>query len=116
MRVGGQEIMVELYDTPTANALYERLPMELSFEDYNGIEKIAYPADKLPAEGEPEGCKPEIGDLCLYAPWGNLSVFYQDFRYSKSLIKLGHLKSGMDTIAAQNGDFRVTLEKAELSR
>lgn len=113
MRVGGQEIIAELYNTPTANTLYERLPMELSFSDYNGTEKIAYPDGKLPTEGEPDGCDPVAGDLCLYAPWGNLSIFYQDFRYSKSLIKLGHLVSGMDVIAAQKGDFTATLEKAE---
>lgn len=61
----------------------------LDFEDYNNIEKISYLTQKLPTAGEPDGCDPDVGDLCLYAPWGNLSIFYQDFRYSTSLIKLG---------------------------
>ena len=69
MTVAGQTITIVLYDTPTADALYESLPMELNFSDYNGTEKIAYPSETLPTEGEPEGCDPEAGDLCLYAPW-----------------------------------------------
>ena len=113
MAVDGQEISIVLYDTPTANALYEALPMEMNFSDYNGTEKIAYPPDTLPTEGEPDGCDPDVGDLCLYAPWGNLCIFYQDFRYSQSLIKLGHVESGMDILSCISGEFTVTLEKAE---
>ena len=113
MTVDGQEISIILYDTPTANALYEALPMELNFSDYNGTEKIAYPPDTLPTEGEPDGCDPDVGDLCLYAPWGNLCIFYQDFRYSQSLIRLGHVESGMDVLAGMSGDFTVTLERMD---
>ncbi len=112
MTVNGQTISVVLYDTPTADALYEALPMELDFSDYNGTEKIAYPPAALPTAGEPDGCDPAIGDLCLYAPWGNLCVFYRDFRYSPSLIKLGHVENGMDVLSGMNGDFTVTLERA----
>ncbi|MGN0634479.1 MAG: cyclophilin-like fold protein [Oscillospiraceae bacterium] len=110
MIIDGQELDVTLYDTPAANALYEMLPLELSLEDFNGIEKISYLTEKLPTEDEPDGCDPDIGDLCLYAPWGNLSVFYNDFRYSDSLILLGHIDSGMDIISGMNEDFAVTLE------
>lgn len=61
-----------LYDTPAANSLYEQLPLELTFEDYNHIEKIAYLQNSLMIESDPEGFDPESGDLCLYAPWGIL--------------------------------------------
>ena len=113
MTVNGQEILITLYDTSTANALYAALPMELNFSDYNGTEKIAYPPEALPTEGEPDGCDPDVGDLCLYAPWGNLCIFYQDFQYSQSLIKLGHIKSGMDILSGTNGDFTATLERTD---
>lgn len=92
-------IVIRLYDTPTANALYEQLPMKLEFSDFNSTEKIAYLPEALPTEGEPDGCEPKIGDFCLYAPWGNLSLFYQDFRYSESLILLGTVESGMDSVS-----------------
>lgn len=113
MIVDGQEISITLYDTPAANALYDMLPLDLNFEDFNGIEKISYLSQELPTEGEPDGCDPDVGDLCLYAPWGNLSIFYQDFRYSDSLIMLGHIDSGMDVISEIDEDFRVTLERVD---
>lgn len=113
MIVDGQEISITLYDTPAANALYDMLPLDLNFEDFNGIEKISYLSQELPTEGEPNGCDPEVGDLCLYAPWGNLSIFYQDFRYSDSLIMLGHIDSGMDVISEMDEDFRLTLERVD---
>ncbi len=62
---------------------------------------------------EPDGCDPDVGDLRLYAPWGNLSIFYQDFRYSDSLIMLGHIDSGMDVIFDIDEDFSVRLEKMD---
>ena len=113
MTVNGQEVAITLYDTPAANALYDMLPLDLNFEDFNGIEKISYLSQELPTEGEPDGCDPDVGDLCLYAPWGNLSIFYQDFRYSDSLIMLGHIDSGMDVISEIDEDFRLTLERVD---
>ena len=113
MTIAGQEISILIYDTPTANALYEALPMELEFSDFNATEKIAYPPETLPTEGEPDGCDPDTGDLCLYAPWGNLSIFYQDFRYSDGLVKIGRVESGMELLSGINSDFTAMLEKAE---
>lgn len=113
MIVDGQEISITLYDTPAANALYDMLPLDLNFEDFNSIEKISYLSQELPTEGEPDSCDPDVGDLCLYAPWGNLSIFYQDFRYSDSLIMLGYIDSGMDVISEIDEDFRVALERVD---
>ncbi len=110
MTVGGQAVSVTLQDTPAANALYDMLPLDLTFEDYNGTEKISYLDAALPTEGEADGCDPAVGDLCLYAPWGNLCIFYQDFGYSDGLILLGHIDSGMDVISAMEGDFPVRME------
>lgn len=113
MIVKGREITVTLYDTPEANALYEMLPLELTFEDYNGIEKISYLSQELPTERESDGHAPNAGDLCLYAPWGNIAVFYQNFRYSEGLIMLGHIDSGIDIISEINGNFSAILKKSE---
>lgn len=113
MTVDGQELDVTLYDTPAANALYDLLPLTLTFEDFGHTEKIAYLETQLPTEGEPNEFDPDVGDLCLYAPWGNLSIFYQDFRNSNGLISLGHIDSGMDVIANMQGNFSVTLSKNE---
>lgn len=111
--IEGQELDVTLYDTPAANALYTMLPLELTFEDYNETEKIAYINEKLPTEGEPDEFDPDVGDLCVYAPWGNLVIFYKDFRASKGLISLGHIDSDMEMIGSIEEDFSATLQIAK---
>ncbi len=113
MTVEGQKIEILLYDTPAANSLYEMLPLELNFEDYNSTEKIAYLPEKLSTEGEPGSFDPDVGDVCLYAPWGNLSIFYKNFPLSNGLISLGRIESGMEILSGMNSDFAVTLEKAD---
>lgn len=45
-------------------------------------------------------------------PWGNISVFYKDFRYSNSLYKLGTIESGTEILGNLNNDFEVTIERA----
>ena len=115
MTVNEQAYEIMLYDNQTADALYDLLPMELTFEDYNSVEKIAYLPEEqqLPTEDRLEGYDPEPGDLCLYAPWGNLSLFYQNFGYSDGRISLGRLESELEDTFAQSESFTVTLEKNE---
>ena len=115
LTINGQEFAVTLYDTPAANALYELLPLELTFADFNGIEKIAYMEDELPTAGEPAAFDPDVGDLCLYAPWGNLSLFYKDFRNSNGLVSLGRLDAGIEVIGGIQEDFSAVLKRAESS-
>lgn len=115
MTAEGQTYIITLYKTPATDALYEMLPLELNFEDYNNVEKIAYLPDNetLPIEGEADGYDPAVGDICLYAPWGNLSLFYQEFGYSHGLISLGRLEAGIEEIAAFPDGVIVTLERME---
>ena len=63
--VEDQEIGITLYDTPAANALYDMLPLELTFEDFNSVEKISYLEQSLTTEGEPDGCDPDTGDYAF---------------------------------------------------
>lgn len=110
LSVAGQECIATLRDNPSADDLYNALPLELTFEDFNQTEKISYPPKALTTEGMPDTFDPDVGDLCLYAPWGNLCIFYRDFRESTSLIPLGHIESGMEVISSMTGDFTVTIE------
>ena len=108
--VGEDEIVVRLEDNPAAESLYEMLPMELNFEDYNNTEKIAYSDETLTTDGAPDHCTPQRGDLCFYAPWGNLCFFYRDFRESPSLVPLGTVESGMEYLESLNTVASVTAE------
>lgn len=110
MTFDGGEAIAELYDNPTSRDLVSMLPLTLSFKDFNGTEKIAYPPRKLSTEKAPDGIDPSEGDLTLYAPWGNLAIFYHDFRYSPGLVSIGHITSGLEKLAKMNGDFSVRIE------
>lgn len=114
--VGGQTVYAELNDNSVARDLLSRLPLTLEFSDYNGTEKIAY----LPAGAEewdlsdaPSGCTPTAGDITMYAPWGNIAVFYRDFGFSDGLVPVGRLDEGaIDLFSAQSGTFTVTIAAA----
>jgi hypothetical protein len=98
MSFNGEEVIMNLYDNPTSRELLELLPMTITLEDYAGTEKIGYLTNKLTTEGAPSGIRPSVGDLTYYAPWGNLAIFYKDFRLSNGLIKLGHIDSGIEKL------------------
>ena len=58
------------------------------------------------------GVDPGVGDITYYAPWGNLAIFDRDFGYSRGLVRLGRLDSGVESLRG-HGPVRVTIERAE---
>ena len=107
------EFYVTIYDNITANAFYDMLPIELSFEDFNNVGKIAFLERELPVDDELDGFAPKAGDVCLYVPWGNISIFYKDFRYSDDLVPIGHIDSDIKPIISSERDFSASFEKTE---
>ena len=49
----------------------------------------------------------------LVPPWGNLSVFYKDFRDSSGLISIGHIDDGIEILAEIDDSFTAVLELIE---
>jgi hypothetical protein len=74
------------------------LPLAVTLTDYNATEKISDLPKRLSTKEAPPGSDPAVGDISYYAPWGNLAVFYRDFRYSKGLVKLGTIESGIEAL------------------
>jgi hypothetical protein len=74
------------------------LPLDLSLKDYAATEKIADLPRALTTQGAPAAYTPVAGDICFYAPWGNLAIFYSDGERSEGLVRLGRLDSGLDAI------------------
>lgn len=111
--VGGTTVATAiLLDTRTARDFLSLLPLTLTLEDYHNTEKISGLPRPLATQGAPAGIDPEVGDITYYAPWGNLAIFYRDFGYSKGLVRLGHIASGIERLE-QNGSFSVTIQRAE---
>ncbi len=113
LTVNGNEVFVKLDDNVASREFLNMLPLTLTFEDFNNTEKIATLPSELSTEGLPSGYTPEVGDFSYYAPWGNISVFYKDFRYSSSLYKLGTIESGTEILGNIDCDFEVTIERVD---
>jgi len=96
--VEGKSAVAALADSTAARDFLSMLPLTLTLKDYSRTEKISNLPRKLSIEGAPAGYKPCAGDISFYAPWGNLAVFYRDFRYSDGFVKLGRIYSGMDVL------------------
>ena len=111
LTINGETLTAVLDDHAAARDFYAMLPLSLPLEDFNGTEKISDLPRRLSRSGAPDGFTPAAGDLAWYAPWGNLAIFYRDFSWSRGLIRLGRITSGLPALAgAKNGDV-LTIER-----
>lgn len=115
LTIAGGEVIIAMYGNTAVDALLERLPLtELSFFDLSGIEKPIERLEEPISLGEEEpGYDPVTGEMVIYRPWANFTIFYGDFRYSPELVPLGIVESGLELLAAQTEDFTGTLERYE---
>lgn len=109
--LGDEVITATLNDNPASRDLLAQLPLSLNLDDYSATEKIAYLPRKLSTSGAPDGIDPEVGDITYYAPWGNLAIFYRDFGYSRGLVRLGSVTSGLEHLG-YSGSKQATIELA----
>lgn len=89
-----QDFTATLEDNPSARDLLSILPLDLKITDYSTNEKVAYLPRKLTEDGSGPFGNEAVGDLCYYAPWGNLALFHGSYRWSRGLIRLGRLDQG----------------------
>lgn len=93
-----QDFTATLEDNPSARDLVATLPLDLTISDYSTNEKIAYLPRKLTEEGSGRFGREAVGDLCYYAPWGNVAMFHGPYRWSRGLIRLGRLEQGPEPL------------------
>lgn len=84
-------ITATLNDSQTSLEFAALLPLTLTLKDYAGEEKISDLPGRLSTTGSPAGTAVKKGDITIYAPWGNLAIFYKPHGYVNGLIKLGQL-------------------------
>jgi hypothetical protein len=101
-----------LYDNPSARDFASMLPLDLKIEDYSNNEKIAYLPRKLTEDGSGPFGNEQPGDVCYYAPWGDVILFYASYRYSSGLIRLGRVDGGIEPMLTR-GEFPLRIERAE---
>ena len=111
--INGKTLAAEVDNTAAGRDFLAMLPLSLPLQDFNGTEKISDLPRRLDASDAPDGCTPSAGDFAWYAPWGNLAVFYRDFSWSRGLVPLGRITSGIAPLAeAKNGDV-LTITRAD---
>ena len=113
MRIGmtfdGRTMTATLYDNPSARDFFSMLPLDLQIEDYAHNEKIAYLPRKLTEEGSGPFGHEQPYDLCYFMPWGNLAMFYADYRHP-GLIRLGRFDEGGQALHSR-GAFPLHIER-----
>lgn len=109
MTFDGQTMTATLYDNPAARDFFSMLPLDLKIEDFSSNEKIAYLPRKLTEEGSGPFSNERPYDLCYYMPWGNLAMFYADYKHP-GLIRLGRFDEGHEALHVR-GEFPLRIER-----
>lgn len=80
-----------LNDSQASRDFAALLPLTLQMKDYGGEEKISDLPSRVSTADSPAGTSAKKGDLTIYAPWGNLAIFYKAHSYASGLVSLGQL-------------------------
>lgn len=108
---GDQDFTATLEDNPSARDLFSMPPLNLTIDDYANNEKIAYLPRKLTEAGSSAFGSERPGDLCYYAPWGNLAFFHAGYRWSQGLIRLGRIDGRIEPLLVR-GKFSLSIAPA----
>lgn len=108
----GQSMVAALEENPSARDLVTMLPQKsLTIEDYGSNEKISYLPRKLTEVGSAPFENEQPGDVCYFAPWGNLALFYAGYRWSRGLIRLGRIEGSFQPLLTR-GEFPLVIQAA----
>lgn len=114
LTIGETVVDGRLGDSPAALDLASRLPLTLTFGDYNAVEKTSRLDPPLTMAGMPAGDDPEPGDIGFYAPSADLVLYYDDVGYWNGIARLGTFDSaGIDLLANGPGTITVTIAAAD---
>lgn len=89
LRFGGNAVPGVLQNSAATAALVAQLPLDLSFADFGGQEKIAGLPVPLPLDNMPTGGSAEAGTIGYYVPNQSLVFYYQSVGYYPGIIPLG---------------------------
>lgn len=107
----GNTSVYELNNSSASKELYAQLPLNIKVENYSNDEKIFYPPNKLTTSNTSLAKNAKAGTLAYYAPWGDVVMFYKDFRSSSGLYELGKVLWGAEYIESMSGT--ITIDKME---
>ncbi|WP_286967704.1 MULTISPECIES: cyclophilin-like fold protein [Arsenicicoccus] len=110
LTIGDTTIDGELWDNPAGRDLVARLPLTLTFSDYNAVEKTARLQSALTMNGMPAGDDPNPGEIGWYAPSSDLVLYYGDVGHWDGIARLGTFDArGITLLADGPADVAVSI-------
>ena len=114
LTVGDTTVPGQLWDNAAARDLAARLPVTLTFSDYDAVEKTARLEPPLTMDGMPAGDDPSAGEIGWYAPGSVLVLYYGDVGYWNGIARLGTVDDeGIRLLADGPHDVTVTIAPAD---
>ena len=89
LTIGQTRAEGEFFDHPVARDLAGMLPLNLVFEDFNRVEKVAHLAWPLTLRGVPDADAPAPGEIGYYAPTQGLVLYYGRVGRWSGLVRMG---------------------------
>lgn len=96
----GPDFSAELFPHPVAAEFVSRLPVTLTFSDFNGVEKVATLDSPLSVAGVPDADSPQPGEIGYYAPTRGIVLYYGHVGQWPGLVRLGTLDLPVEGIRA----------------
>ena len=110
LTVGGKNFTAKFYDSQTARALVEKMPMTLSMKELNGNEKYYYFDTDFPAK-ETSPKKIQAGEIKLYGS-DCLVAFYKTHSTSYQYTSVGYVEDVSGFVKAVGaGNVKITFRK-----
>ncbi|HST73397.1 MAG TPA: cyclophilin-like fold protein [Kocuria rosea] len=109
--IAGTTVTGTLFDSAAARSLIDHFPLELSFTDYGGQEKIAELPAPLSLEGMPAGDDADPLTIGYYAPDQALVLYYDHVGYYNGIVRLGEFED-LTAVRDHDGDFTARLDLA----
>ena len=107
-----KEVVILIYDNEVSKQFLEFLPASFKFTDFANQEKITDLPKPLNLKYAERGMIAKAGKMFIYAPWGNMGIFYKDVnnKLDSNLIPLGEVVSGLEFLSSQKNDFEAKIE------
>lgn len=106
------EVHGELYDHPVAQELFNLLPLQLVFDDFNGVEKVAVLDQPLNIVGVPDSDAPSPGEIGYHAPSRGVVLYYGSPGKWPGLVRMGRFDYSLDSLRELHDGARIQIAVA----
>ena len=107
----GDAFDASLYSNPVAADLAARLPLTLTFRDFNSVEKVARLDSPLHLRGVPDRDGPKPGEIGYYGPSQGLVLYYDNVGTWPGLVRIGRFDFDLDALRRLPDGFTAQLTR-----